>query len=73
MYDGPHQITYFEKMIKQAKVGNNFIILRKRYLSEDNSFGINLSNRGALIGYSPLLNCFICLINFSISCVPGIN
>ena len=48
MYDGPHQITYFEKMIKQAKVGNNFIILRKRYLSEDKSFGINLSNRGGM-------------------------
>ena len=25
MYDGPHQIDYFEKMIKKAKVGNKFI------------------------------------------------
>ena len=45
MYDGPEQISYFEKMIKKANVGNKFVILRKRYLSEDNSYGINLSNR----------------------------
>ena len=48
MYDGPHQINYFEKMIKKAKVGNKFIILRKRYLSEEKSFGINLSNRAGM-------------------------
>ena len=48
MYDGAHQINYFEKMIKKANVGNKFVILRKRYLSEEKSFGINLSNRAGM-------------------------
>ena len=35
-------------MIKKANVGNKFVILRKRYLSEEKSFGINLSNRAGM-------------------------
>ena len=49
MYDGPKQIKHFEEMIKKSGVGNKFVILRKRYLPEEQDFGITMSNRGGML------------------------
>ena len=41
---------WFEEMIKKSGVGNRFVILRKRYLPEEQDFGITMSNRGGMLG-----------------------
>ena len=45
MYDGEHQIDYFEKMIEEAKVPKNFVVLRNRWHDADDDFGLKLTNR----------------------------
>jgi len=49
MYDGPEQILHFEEMISKTNINPEKIILRKRYLSAEEQFGINLSNRAGLV------------------------
>jgi radical SAM protein with 4Fe4S-binding SPASM domain len=48
MYDGPHQIKYFEDMRKEAGVPESFVVTRRRYF-ENGNYGITISNRGGLI------------------------
>ncbi|SFV75416.1 BtrN protein [hydrothermal vent metagenome] len=48
MYDGPHQIEYFEQMRKEANVPKDGIVLRRRYF-ENGNYGITISNRVGLI------------------------
>lgn len=59
MYDGPHQMDRFKKMQREAGLRDEQLILRVRWLSSEELFGITLSNRaGALnlkeIGVAPL-------------------
>ena len=49
MYDGPEQIDYFNNMRLEEGLPEEWLILRKRFLSEDENFGINLTNRGGLV------------------------
>lgn len=53
MYDGPHQIEYFKKMIKEAKVPKDFVILRDRWYDEKKEYGLKLTNRTGTINVGP--------------------
>lgn len=48
MYDGKHQIEYFNNMILECKLTDSQVILRRRYF-EDGNYGITISNRNGLI------------------------
>jgi len=49
MYDGPEQIVKFKRLIKSAKIPNDFVILRDRWYDKDNNFGVKLTNRTGTI------------------------
>lgn len=48
MYDGPHQIEYFNTIRKEAEVSEESIVLRRRYF-ENGNYGITISNRVGLV------------------------
>ena len=49
VYDGEEEEKKFYQLCKEAKLNNNQYVIRNRYLSSDDNFGLNLSNRsGAL-------------------------
>ena len=59
MYDGPHQRDHFLKMKEEAGLRDEQLILRVRYRSAEEHFGLNLSNRAGMvsireIGVGPL-------------------
>lgn len=68
-YDGNKEAIELENLCKEAKLNNNQYIVRHRYLTESEDFGITLSNRSGLMENaefqiktlkSPLKNpCFI--------------
>ncbi len=49
LYDGPHQIKIFEKIKKELSLTDNQLIIRKRYLGPDESYGITISNRAGSV------------------------
>ena len=49
MYDGPHQVKKFRKIICQSKVPEDFVILRDRWYDKANNFGVKLTNRTGTI------------------------
>lgn len=49
VYDGPEAEKKFVKMIKDAKLSPEQAKIRKRYLPEDQDFGITLGNRGGMM------------------------
>lgn len=53
MYDGEHQIDYFENMIAETKIDKDFVVLRNRWHDETEDFGVKLTNRvgNIKIGY----------------------
>ena len=48
MYDGSHQIEYFNNMRIQAEVPENLVVTRRRYF-ENGNYGITISNRVGLV------------------------
>ena len=48
MYDGKHQIEYFENIRLEADVPKEVIVTRRRYF-EDGNYGITISNRVGLV------------------------
>jgi len=48
MYDGPHQIEYFENMRIEADVPKDLVVTRRRYF-ENGNYGITISNRTGLV------------------------
>ena len=48
LYDGPEQFRKFEKVIEEAGVDPDRVILKRRFLQEGN-YGIYFSNRGGMI------------------------
>ena len=48
MYDGSHQIEYFENMRVEANVPDDMVVLRRRYF-ENGNYGITISNRVGLV------------------------
>ena len=49
LYDGPDQVTKFKKMAKEAKVPEDFVILRDRWHGADKDYGLKLTNRTGTI------------------------
>ncbi len=49
LYDGPHQINLFEDLKKQLNLSDEQLILRKRYLGPEESYGITISNRAGSV------------------------
>ena len=49
VYDGKKDALKFASLCNQAKLNSDQFIIRHRYLSEDQDFGITLSNRAGLI------------------------
>ena len=49
LYDGPEQIVKFKNMIKQSGVPEDFIILRDRWYTQAENFGVKLTNRAGTI------------------------
>jgi|TARA_B110001452_G_scaffold116249_1_gene96401 radical SAM protein with 4Fe4S-binding SPASM domain len=49
LYDGPEQIDQFKSMIKQANVPEDFVILRDRWYTQTENFGVKLTNRAGTI------------------------
>ena len=49
VYDGEEDAKKFELLCKEAKLNDKEYIVRHRYLSEENDFGITLSNRSGLM------------------------
>ena len=45
LYDGPEQIMYFNDMIKEANVPENFVTLRDRWYDPSKDYGVKLTNR----------------------------
>ena len=48
MYDGKHQIEYFENTRLEADVPKDVVVTRRRYF-EDGNYGITISNRVGLV------------------------
>lgn len=49
LYDGPDQVTKFNKMAREAKVPEDFVILRDRWHGADKDYGLKLTNRTGTI------------------------
>ena len=49
LYDGPEQIKKFKNIIHQAKVPEDFVILRDRWYDDSQNFGVKLTNRSGTI------------------------
>lgn len=49
MYDGHSQINKFKKIVKQANVPDDFVILRDRWYDDSQNFGVKLTNRAGTI------------------------
>jgi len=49
MYDGPKQIPHFEKIRKQCGFSDKQFVIRKRYLSAEQNFGLTINNRGGSV------------------------
>ena len=49
MYDGPHQIDYFERMFKKVGIGSDKYVLRDRWYSVEADYGVKLTNRGGTV------------------------
>ena len=53
MYDGPHQVKNFETMFTEAGVEKERFILRDRWHTEEDSFGLKLTNRSGVMDFGP--------------------
>ena len=49
LYDGEHQVKVFEKIKKDLNLSDEQLIIRKRYLGPEESFGITISNRAGSV------------------------
>ena len=53
MYDGEHQVAKFNKLMADAAVPIDRYILRDRWHSEEDSFGLKLTNRSGVMDFGP--------------------
>lgn len=49
MYDGPHQIEYFQGLFRSASVNQDRYVLRDRWHTEEDNFGLKLTNRAGTV------------------------
>ena len=50
MYDGPQQVEKFERLFSEADIDPSFYTLRDRWYSEEEGFGVVLTNRAGVMG-----------------------
>ncbi len=55
-YDGPHQIPKFSKLMKEAKVTTKLYSIRNRWFSEEEGYGIKLTNRAGILSHDKAMN-----------------
>jgi len=48
MYDGDHQVEYFNNMARECDLDETKVVLRRRYY-KDGNYGITISNRSGLV------------------------
>ena len=53
MYDGPEQVDHFEKLFTQAHIDKSKYILRDRWHSEEDQFGLKLTHRSGTMKFGP--------------------
>jgi len=53
LYDGPHQIEKIKKNFADVKYGDEYYLLRDRWHSEVDQFGLKLTNRGGTVSIGP--------------------
>jgi radical SAM protein with 4Fe4S-binding SPASM domain len=51
MYDGPHQVDQFKKLFSSVGLDDSRYILRDRWHSVDDEFGLKLTNRAGTISF----------------------
>ena len=49
MYDGPHQVEYFEEMLLKADLKEEQYVLRDRWYSIEEDYGLKLTNRAGTV------------------------
>ena len=49
LYDGPHQIDHFKNIFKEAGIPESYYILRDRWYTMDDDFGVKLTNRAGVV------------------------
>ena len=49
LYDGPEQIEKFKDMTQRANIPDDFVILRDRWYTQTENFGVKLTNRAGTI------------------------
>lgn len=49
MYDGPEQVKKFKKMFKDANIDEKYYLLRDRWHTEKDEFGLKLTNRAGMV------------------------
>ena len=53
MYDGPEQVSKFKKRFAEAGVSEDQYLLRDRWHSEEDQFGLKLTNRAGTVSVGP--------------------
>ncbi|MCG7530103.1 SPASM domain-containing protein [Psychrobium sp. MM17-31] len=51
LYDGPEQLTQFNNLFSENEISSDKFILRDRWYSEEEDFGLKLTNRGGTISF----------------------
>lgn len=51
MYDGPHQIEHFQALRDAAGVPKEFVVLRERWFTREEGYGLTLSNRAGMVKF----------------------
>ena len=59
LYDGPHQVEVFNDMFLAAGISPDKFILRDRWHSEADSFGLKLTNRAGTLSQGPRIDPYI--------------
>lgn len=49
MYDGPEQVPYFKNIQKKCNLTDEQFVIRERYLSAEQNFGLTINNRGGSV------------------------
>jgi len=49
LYDGPHQVQEIEDLMKSAGISNDRFLLRRRWYTDENDYGLKLTNRAGTV------------------------
>lgn len=49
VYDGPEDMVKFKKLVKEAKLLESQYVIRNRYMSAEDDFGLTISNRSGML------------------------